>query len=120
MPRIILPSGEKDDFGTIRIRARLTEERILPTEYYQPLLKVLMDSVSPEIVSLLLKYMHTIPFDVPYKLPDNNNNMFPVLWALLTECSVRLFLAQSDRTNSPEDAARSDDPRPSGASEHAG
>ena len=55
-------SEEKEDFGTIRIRGRLTEERILPSEYYQPLLKVLMDSVSPEVVSFPYLIYYNIVF----------------------------------------------------------
>ena len=42
-------SGES---GSIRLLVRLTEERILPSKYYKPLIEVLTDSVCPDKVSL--------------------------------------------------------------------
>lgn len=54
-------SHEDKDLGTIRVRARLTEERILPSQYYTPLIQVLMDSVSPHKVSVLFNVVGTLP-----------------------------------------------------------
>lgn len=51
---LIFRNVRDNENGFIRIRARLSEERILPTEHYQPLISLLMESVSPEKVSFKL------------------------------------------------------------------
>ncbi len=50
-------SDDEDDLGTIRVRARLSEERILPSQYYKPLIDVLMDSISEDKVRSPLSLM---------------------------------------------------------------
>ena len=44
-------SKTSQSLGKIRLTVRLTEERILPSEYYEPLIEILNDSVSLEKVS---------------------------------------------------------------------
>ena len=43
-------SKTSQSLGKIRLTVRLTEERILPSEYYEPLIEILNDSVSLEKV----------------------------------------------------------------------
>ena len=37
--------------GSIRLKVRLSEERILPSKFYQPLVKTLVDSVSDSVMA---------------------------------------------------------------------
>lgn len=35
----------RGNLGALRLTVRLTEDRVLPSQYYQPLMKLLMESV---------------------------------------------------------------------------
>ncbi|XP_069353185.1 rasGAP-activating-like protein 1 isoform X5 [Eulemur rufifrons] len=40
-----LPAKDVGNLGALRLKVRLVEDRVLPSQYYQPLLELLMDSV---------------------------------------------------------------------------
>ena len=60
-PRFSCLSFRRESLGSIRMKVRLTQERILPQQYYQSLVEILMNSVSdpesqsPTALSLIEK-----------------------------------------------------------------